>query len=107
VGKGSGRRPSLISRKREDLQWLLSEKKISFKEYERRRKKLIEQRYGIQRDKMRPSKYRCPQQVTREEENLRCLLLQKRITFKQYECKRRKLMKQGLWGQRKPRFKLQ
>lgn len=48
---------------------------------------------------------RRPQQVTREEEHLRWLLFQKKITFEQYECKRKKLIQRGLWGQRKPRFK--
>ena len=48
---------------------------------------------------------RRPQQVTREEENLRWLLFQKKITFKQYAERRRNLVEQGLWGQRKLRFK--
>ena len=47
-----------------------------------------------------------PQQVTREEENLRWLLFQKKITFEQYERKQKKLIEQDLWGQRKLRFKL-
>ena len=39
-GKGDKPRPSAISREEEDLRWLLFEKKIDFKEYEKRYKKL-------------------------------------------------------------------
>lgn len=41
MGKGDNRRPSTVSREEENLRWLLYEKKITFAEYERKRKKLI------------------------------------------------------------------
>lgn len=47
-GKGSDRRPTQITRETDDLNWLLAEKKITFTEYERRRKKLIkESKWGL------------------------------------------------------------
>jgi hypothetical protein len=47
----------------------------------------------------------CPKQVSQQEEQLRWLLYQKKITFAQYEIKRKKLIEQNLWGQRKSRSK--
>ncbi|MCP5019617.1 MAG: hypothetical protein GY938_30690 [Ketobacter sp.] len=40
MGKGDTRRPTLISREHEDLQWALAEKRITFAEYERKLKAL-------------------------------------------------------------------
>lgn len=40
MGKGSRRRPSGISREREDLNWALAFGKISFEAWKRRKKRL-------------------------------------------------------------------
>ena len=42
-GKGDKPRPSAISREEEELRWLLLQKKIDFKEYEKRHKVLKKQ----------------------------------------------------------------
>jgi len=42
-GKGDKPRPSAISREEEELRWLLYQKKITLKEYEKRYKKLKRQ----------------------------------------------------------------
>jgi hypothetical protein len=41
MSKGSKRRPTLVSREQEDLQWALALGEITFKQYEERRKQLI------------------------------------------------------------------
>jgi len=43
MGKGSTRRPTLISPEEERLRWKLAYGKITFKEYERRYKQLVKQ----------------------------------------------------------------
>jgi len=40
-GKGSTRRPRLISRAEEDLNWALAYGKITFAEWEKKKKKLL------------------------------------------------------------------
>jgi len=48
MGKGSGRRPTQVTRETENLNWLLAQKKITFKEYERRRKELVKKgKWGL------------------------------------------------------------
>lgn len=44
MGKGSKRRPCLVSREEEKLRWALFEKKISFAEFERRMKDVKRER---------------------------------------------------------------
>lgn len=55
-GKGSGRRPTLISKHEEDLRWKLAQGKITFNEFEKRIKELrLEEKRA--KDKERTYKY--------------------------------------------------
>ena len=40
MGKGSHRRPTLVSRAEEDIRYLLAQKRITFEEYEKKMKLL-------------------------------------------------------------------
>ena len=40
AGKGDGRRPCMVSREIENLRWALKEGRITFKQYERKMKKI-------------------------------------------------------------------
>jgi hypothetical protein len=50
MGKGSGRRPTQVTREQNDLNWLLAFKKITFAEYTKRRAELIKRgKWGLKR----------------------------------------------------------
>jgi len=51
MGKGCKKRPCLISRAEEDLNWALAYGKITFKEWEKKRKKLQQEGKIIRKGK--------------------------------------------------------
>ena len=44
MGKGSKRRPTLVSKQEENIRWKLKEGKITFKEFERKMKLLLKEK---------------------------------------------------------------